>query len=131
MRMYDLTDLTGMRAERARSTFLASFQIPAAWVAPITVGVITGAVLGIAAWPLTGPAAILPAVLLTPLVAIWLTVDDVEAPWRRAVRRARNHDGQFTANGDVLDLQPRKFIHVVPSCTPVTNRGENKKRHLR
>ena len=116
--MYDLTHLTGARAERARSTFFWTFQIPAAWVAPITGGVIAGTILGLAAWPLTGPAALLPALLITPALAVWLLVDDVEPPWRRAMRRARNHDGQFIANGEPVDTEPPRFVHVAPSSTP-------------
>lgn len=116
--MYDLTDLTGMRAERSRSTFLWTFQIPAAWVAPITCGVIAGAVLGLAAWPLTGPAALLPALLATPAIAVWLVVDDTEPPWRRAVRRARSRDGTFTANTEPIDIEPTRFVRVVASSTP-------------
>ncbi|MDO4243561.1 MAG: hypothetical protein Q4C85_07360 [Actinomyces sp.] len=116
--MYDLTDLTGMRAERSRSTFLGTFQIPASWVAPITCGVIAGAVLGLAAWPLTGPAALLPTLLVTPAIAVWLVVDDTEPPWRRALRRARSRDGRFIANAEPIDIEPDRFVRVVASSTP-------------
>ncbi|MDU6150911.1 MAG: hypothetical protein E6640_01630 [Actinomyces urogenitalis] len=113
--MYDLTELTGLKADSERTQVIATFQVPAKWIGPGIGGWVVGVVIGLFLIPVLGPAA-LSLMFFMPVPAIWLLVDDIEPPWKRVVKSLRGRDKQFLYCGAPIDLTPAAFIAVVPSC---------------
>lgn len=114
MRLYDLTELTGIKADSERTQVVATFQVPARFFAPGAVGLVVGLLAGLAVIKVVGVVSL----VLGPLsmaAAVWLTADEVEPPWKRIVRTLRGREGRFMYCHVPIDLHPAAFIAVVPS----------------
>ena len=114
--MYDLTDITGLRADKARSSTILIWQVPAEWIWPSIGGMLAGLFIVLPLLPFLGPAALALAFLGAP-AAVALTVGDGEAPWKRAVAKARSRDRVFLFCGQALDMHPQELVHITPSAT--------------
>lgn len=114
--MYDLTDITGLRADKARSSTVLIWQVPAEWIWPAIGGMVTGLLIVLPLVLVLGPTALALAFLGAP-AAVALTVGDGEAPWKRAVAKARSRDRVFLFCGQELDMHPQEVVHIIPSAT--------------
>ncbi|WP_067783442.1 hypothetical protein [Actinomyces vulturis] len=121
MAMYDLTEMTGVRADKARTTMIGYTQIPATWIRPIMYGGLTGIFLTALTLVILGPMSLLFTIVCPPL-AIFLMVDDVEAPWKKMALKTRSRNEQFLCSNVKLDMNPTSFVRLVPSCTPIVKR---------
>ena len=55
--MFDLTELTGIHADRDRTAIIGIWQVPASWTWPGLWGLIAGLFLSLPLVPLLGPMA--------------------------------------------------------------------------
>lgn len=120
--MMDLTELTGIKADSDRQTTISGFTIPTAWLKPGAIGLVSGLLFFGALALIFGSLGMLMLGFLGPIPAIYLFVDDTEAPWKRAVRKVQSTDGKFLSCGRVIDMHSRDFVRTVPSST--TNFGD-------
>jgi len=113
--MFDLTELTGAHADRARTSTIAIWQVPAAWLWPSLWGMIAGLFLTLPLIPLAGPGILIATFLGAP-ISVALTVGGDEAPWKRAANKVRASDSVFLFCGRKLDMSPDVFHRPVPSA---------------
>ena len=116
--MFDLTELTGIHADRDRTAIIGIWQVPASWTWPGLWGLIAGLLLSLPLVPLLGPMALLGTFLGAP-AAVALTVGADEAPWRRAAHKVRSCDRTFLFCGRPLEMRPTAFYRTVLSATAV------------
>lgn len=116
--MFDLTELTGVRADRARSSTVGVWQVPASWMWPGLWGLVAGLFSTLPLVPLVGPG-VLAATFLGAPISIALTVGGDEAPWKKAAHKVRSTDSTFMFCGRPLQMRPDIFYQCVPSAMPV------------
>lgn len=119
--MFDLTELTGARADRARTSVVGVWQVPATWLWPGVWGMVVGLLVVLPLVPLAGPGVLASTFLGAP-VAVALTVGGDEALWKRAAHRVRSTDRVFLFCGTPLDMEPGVFYQHAPSAVPVEGR---------
>ena len=112
--MFDLTELTGARADRARTSTVGAWQVPASWLWPGLWGLVAGLLATLPLVPLLGPCVLIAAFLGAP-ISIALTVGGDEAPWKRAAHRVKSINRTFMFCGRPLQMSPTAFHRSVPS----------------
>lgn len=116
--MFDLTELTGVHADQARTAVVGIWQVPATWTWPSLGGLIAGLLITVPLVPLVGPG-IMAATFLGAPIAVALTVGGDEAPWKKVANRVRSYNATFMFCGRPLDMNPAVFYRLVPSAVVV------------